>query len=320
MPLFPAQPGKKKSMPSTARLEPCAGSRVSTGLWFLLAMLFAGSAVAEERFGDSLVVVVSGGLRGRAAGCGCSAGPQGGLDRRATLLNRMLGSVLPIGFDCGGVLDLDPEGGMQRSRCTIAGLARQGVKVLGVTSRDLYYGPKFLRDATDKSGVILVSGNLHDETGRPAFPTWSVVESNGLKLSVTSLCQSIPALSVPGGMSAAPMDSTLLSLRGSKPASDICFLLTDLGEAELRSLLLTTDLFNVAITSSRQIFTATPFSVGHCLVYHPEPDGRAAELLILPGLNPSNGRALKEAITLNTPPDPETEKWLKDCLGSTPNK
>jgi hypothetical protein len=96
----------------------------------------------------------------------------------------------------------------------------------------------------------------------------------------------------------------------------LTLLLTDFDEAELRKLLLSTDLFGVAVTCSRQIYSATPFVVGKCLIDHPEPDGRSVEALILPPDDPSNGRQLSGIIEIRTPADTETTEWLKRCLAA----
>lgn len=288
---------------------------------FVLAFGWSNAADAEGGFGDSLLVLISGGMRGRAEGCGCSGGSLGGLDRRATVVRELVGAAPYVGVDCGAILDLDPEGGRTRSHCSIAGLARQGLKVIGATSRDLFYGPNFLRDAAHHAGVTVVSANL-TVFARPAtrlFDEWAHFELQGAQIAVTSLCAPAPARTggQPESWTAVTPDSLLPSLQASIPPHAACVvLLTDLDEAALRRLLNQSDLFDVAVTSSRQTFTATPFRVGRCVVIHPEADGRSVDALVIPRSGrAAEGRHIRLPVTLRAPADAATADWLKECLG-----
>jgi len=284
--------------------------------------LLCSQAVCAEDFGDSLVIVISGGLRGRVNGCGCSSGPEGGLDRRVTLFRGLFGDSQPVGLDCGAILDLDPEGGIARSRCMIAGLAREGLQVVGVSGRDLYYGAKFLKDAADRAGISLVSANLTEPNGGTPFPMWQTVSVNGSLIAVTSLCEPLPRMAAPGSISSTAPDSALKNLNNSVPPGvALRVLLTDMAEASLRSLLISTDLFDVALTCSRQVFSATPFQSGKCMVIHPEPDGRSLEVLTLPRAGPaSQGRVIRLPVTRSTLSDQATLKWLEECLNTPRDK
>ncbi len=290
------------------------------GSLLLVPQLFANP------FGDSLVVVFTGGMRGRADGCGCSSGPQGGLDRRATLLRQSLGDAPTIALDCGGILDLDPEGGLAKSRCTISGLAREGLRAISVSSRDLFYGTKFLGEVAGKTGVKLLSLNIvhSPDTGKPFYDRWMVIDFAGKSVAVTGVSQPVQPRSgiEPGEWISLPPDSLYPLLAATHPVNaDLTILLTDLDEASLRRFLDKTTLFDLAFTSSLQVYSATPFEVGKCLVQRPDNDGRSFEAVIIPASgDATNSRFIRSPITKTVPADPATSDWLRECLGKSSAK
>lgn len=263
-------------------------------------------------------------MRGRAEGCGCSSGPQGGLDRRTTLLKQSLGDSPYFALDCGGILDLDPDGGTARSKCTISGLAREGLKAIAVSSRDLFYGTKFLEKVAEESRVKLLSLNLVATTDhrRNLFVPWMSIEANGKKVLVTGLTLPVPIRSgvEQGSWVALSPDSILTKVDTSKIAdASLVILLTDLDEASLRRFLLNTSVFDIAITSSQQVYSATPFRVGDCLVLHPDNDGRSFEAISIPADGDVfSSRLLHQPITRTTASDPTTAAFLKECLAKSP--
>jgi len=303
-------------------------SNIALKHWFLLAaiasllpqLLFASS------FGDSLVVVYTGGMRGRAEGCGCSSGPQGGLDRRTTLLKQSLGDSPYFALDCGGILDLDPDGGTARSRCTISGLAREGLKAISVSSRDLFYGTKFLENLAKEAGVTLLSLNIVSTTGlrRTLYERWMTIDAAGKKIMVTGLTMPVQTRSglEQGSWIALSPDSIPSLLDTSRIAdASLVILLTDLDEASLRRFLLSTSVFDIAITSSQQVYSATPFRVRDCLVLHPDNDGRSFEAIIIPANGDVfNSRFLHQSVTRTTASDPTTAAFLKECMAKSPAK
>ncbi len=290
-------------------------------LLVLVASISLHQAVFAHTFGDSLIIVYSGGLRGRAEGCGCSSGPQGGLDRRTTLLKQNLGDAPYFALDCGGILDLDPEGGMIRSRCTISGLARENLKAIAVSSRDLFYGTKFLSEVAKQTGVKLLSFNIArpNDASKSYYDQWMVIETGGKVVAVTGLTMPLQprgGVATESWITLSP-DSVFGLINNSRPANaDITILLTDLDEATLRRFLQKTALFDFAFTSSSQVFSATPFEIGKCFVQHPENNGRSFEVVIIPPDGKASGaRFLRLPIARTTPVDSETAAWLKECLG-----
>ena len=141
---------------------------------FLLLSLSPITLFTAEQQGITLIV--TGGYRGRVEGCNCPGGLTGGLSQRIVMSNERFPNQMLSGLDCGAILDLDPEMGRFTSRCTIFGLAKLGLKVIGVTPRDLFYGVEFLKSIADSAGVQLVSANLFDaETDELIFKPWAVL-------------------------------------------------------------------------------------------------------------------------------------------------
>jgi len=266
---------------------------------------------------NGVPVIITGSYRGRIDGCRCQGSYTGGLGRYAALLQKELGTENPVGLDCGRILDLDFEGGRERSRCTIFGLARTGLKVIGVAPRDLFYGVDFLRQTADSAEIELVSANLIDaETNLPLFGKWTTVSANGIKLAVTSLVSYQPGrrYTLPIGWTAVSPDSVIDDLIEQKPAgADYTILLTDMAESELQVFITSHPQFDLAFTSSRKVSTPSPFYIGACMVARPEADGR-----FLSWIEFKEDRKIEffsRPLSNNLSEDKETTKWLRKCLG-----
>ncbi|MBM3327452.1 MAG: hypothetical protein FJY65_10865 [Calditrichaeota bacterium] len=302
---------------------------LSNNKYKLLLLFFSiiGLKAFEPVFGqpDSLVLSLTGCFRGRVEGCGhCLVGPRGGLERRATLMKQHFKNYPVIGLDCGQILDLDPLGGELRSRCTILGLARFGHRAVGVSARDMFYGLKMLVRWADEAGLKLISANIvTSDLNQPLFAVWDTFKVKNKILAVSALSEVRIGIRIdqPGGWKVLTPDSALKNIIASKPdTADIYILLTDIGEADLRRMLKDVKCFNLVVSCSRQIFTAAPFTIGNAVVFHPEPDCRALDAMLLPfaDLNPLKARIISEMIKVETPADTATTRWLGDCLGRPP--
>lgn len=265
---------------------------------------------------NDVSVIISGSYRGRVDGCRCQGNYSGGLPRYVNLLQEELGSETLVGLDCGQILDLDFEGGRERSRCTIFGLAKTGLKVIGVAPRDLFYGVDFLRQTADSAEIELVSANLIDaETGLPLFKRWIMISVKGINLAVTSLVNFQPGrrYTLPIGWTTVSPDSVIDELLKLKPeGADYTALLTDMAESDLRVFLTTYPQFDLAFTSSRKVYTPSPFKVEQCLVAHPEADGRYLSWI---EIKQDSVDFHSRPLSNDLPEDKDTAKWLGKCLG-----
>ena len=282
--------------------------------WILLLCPFL--LLAENR--NETVILVSGGFRGRVEGCsGCPSGSSGGFGRRATVMKEIFSDYMPVSVDCGGILDLDPEGGMNASRCTFFGLAQMGLKVLGVMPRDMFYGIEFLKSTADSSGVTLVSGNIIEAaTEEPLFEIWATVSSGNKRFAVASLAnyQQGRKYVAPIGWTITHQDSVIQHLAATIPQNiDYTILLTNMGEGSIREFIGKYPYFNLVLTSSRQFYTESHFLLEEILVAHPKPDGQSIDWVVFHNDTPPRfkTRLLPQSIKVN----PKTNEWLHDCLG-----
>jgi len=284
-------------------------------IWILLTLLIFPAICQTSENGVS--VIISGSYRGRVDGCRCQGNYSGGLARYVSLLHEEFSTENPVGLDCGRILDLDFEGGRERSRCTIFGLAKTGLKVIGVAPRDLFYGVDFLRQTADSAEIELVSANLIDaETNKPLFGNWTLVSANGIILAVTSLVSYQPGrrYTLPIGWTTVSPDSVINDLIEQKPAgADYAILLTDMAESELRVFITSYPQFDMAFTSSRKVYTPSPFNVEQCMVAHPEADGRFLSWIEFK--EDKKIEFFSRPLSDNLPEDKYTAKWLGKCLG-----
>ncbi|MDP8228531.1 MAG: hypothetical protein P9M15_03665 [Candidatus Electryoneaceae bacterium] len=281
---------------------------------------------------DSLTIIVTGSVRGRVDECACPGSLVGGLGRRATVMAEHfpirtgIAEQSPIGLDCGRFLDIDPQGGRIASQCMIRGLAKFGLKVMGPVPLDLFYGVNFLRSIADSAGVTLVSANLINSASSDLiFQQWAVVTDRltSTKLAVTSLVKFHSGQRFTGGLDTWTVispDSVIGDLSASIPEADFIVLLTDMSEFTLMEFLQDVTIFDLVITSSRNVDTASPFSIGRTVVVHPSPDGRTVDGIII-SLDDS-GVALNERIrwfsypvSRGISPDETFSPWLDGCLG-----
>ena len=298
--------------------------RLAVAALTALALSAVGCSSAQAAQHGVLILLVSGRLRGRATGCDCPGGFSGGLPRRAAAIEELFVGSPPIGLDCGGFLDLDPEMGRFMSRCTLFGLARLGLKVAGVTPRDLFYGPGFISSLADSAGITLLSANLIDApTGEPLFQRWAVFRAEAQTIAVTSLADYEPGrrYTTSIGWTVVPPDTVLPEVAATRPdTADVVILLTDIGESELRRLLVEFPLFDLVLTSSRHFYTTSPCKIETTLVVQPKPDGRALEWVILsPGAPVADHfRYADLPLAGNRRENLPTLDWLNRCLGRLP--
>jgi len=288
----------------------------------VVGLLLLLSLTVESAFAaDSLTVVVSGSYRGRLDGCHCPYGSKGGIAPRAALMKRLFPTGFPLGLDCGGYLDLDPEGGQSRSLCSLIGLRQQGLEVIFAGARDLFYGENYLKRTADSAGVVLVCANIVREPGGESlFDHWRVVERDGWCIAVTGVAEYLEGQRFPGVecWRVVPPDSTVGELRRTQPPdADLVVLLTEMNEKSLQAFLPEFPEAELVFTSNRLIKQPSPFWVGSSLVIHPQPDGGFIDVVkIPPGWSGKDSIVFESHILkADTPPDAATLKWMRKCLG-----
>ena len=285
---------------------------------FLFGIITPILVLASE--GDSLTIFVTGSLRGRAGGCVCPGGGYGGLDRRQTAINNQFEGIDYFGIDCGGFLDLDPEGGQQASLCTMLGLKRMGLKAAFVGMRDLFYGEKFLRSIADSAGVPLISANLIDSrTGAAVFLPWIEFEHSAKLFAITGIAEHQPERRYPGpgNITSISPDSVIKQLRETIPENaDFIVLLTDMSEANLRDFLPEFTELDIVFTSSRKIDSTPPFEIAGITVVKPMRDGGALDGVVITTSENDDfqPRVFRTILKEDVTPDVKTKNWLEGCL------
>lgn len=291
--------------------------RRTTFILIFLAISVPLSTCASEA--DSVNVVFTGLYRGRAFGCTCPDGSVGGLARRMSLMNERYGSDMPLGVDCGGYLDLDPQGGKFRSLCTFYGLAKMGLKAALVTPRDCFYGVNFVRHIADTAGVNLVCANIIDKSsGRCPFPLWITFEKKGLVFAVTGLIKHEPNRRITGAGNwgtCNPCDIMEELQRKIPIDSNVFILLTNMSDTELDRFTDHTNMFDFVITSSRDLHHETPFFLGNAMVIKPVQDGGAVDELKIPVhfSNPHQAKVEHFPIYDNIDKNRLIEEWIVEC-------
>ncbi len=271
---------------------------------------------------DSLAMLITGGLRGRLEGCACPSAKRGGLARRATLMRQLYGNRVPLGVDCGQLLDLDPEGGKMRSVCAILSLGRMGTEVSLVSKRDLYYGVDFIKHVADSADISLVCANIVDSISEELiFTRWVELEHEDVKIAFTGLTQHFPHRRIPGMDSwvTVPTDSAIVQIKKTVPQSaDLVILLTDMSESELSKLIPSFPTLDIVLTSSRRVYSPSPIAVNSTLIIRPQPDGSSLEGVMLPidVVRIASCRVFIYPINASISSDDEFEKWLKKCKKS----
>ncbi|WP_369864081.1 5'-nucleotidase [Archangium sp. Cb G35] len=165
--------------------------RVRPGLLALLVLLLS-PLVAGAAPGKA-VLLFTGDNRGEISHCGCGQLPAGGLARRKTILSRERAKGEPVlVLDAGNALFKTPEpegepGARERAELLLEQMDALGTSAMAVGARDLVLGTDFLKQATRKSKMKVLSANLVDAKGKPLFTASTVVKVGQLAFGVVGL-------------------------------------------------------------------------------------------------------------------------------------
>jgi len=125
----------------------------------LLLLTVFGAAPAAVA--SSLSLIYSGNLDGELEPCGCSeAGNLGGLQRRATLLDRLRAENPRLAvISSGGLLHVEGAGDRLKSEYILSGFRQLEYDAVGMQWGDLAFGPEFILGA----GLPWVASNWRDD-------------------------------------------------------------------------------------------------------------------------------------------------------------
>lgn len=116
--------------------------------------------------------------------------PTGGLPRRKTALEGLQKAGPTLVFDSGNALfehDGDAtEATKARAAFVLETMGKLGTRVMAAGLRDLNFGPQWLKTASAKAGVKVLSANLL-EGGKKPFDGSTVLEAGGVKVGFIGL-------------------------------------------------------------------------------------------------------------------------------------
>jgi len=156
--------------------------------------------VSAER-GVHIALFYSSNVQGEFEDCGCPSHPEGGLARRATLIDRARAEadgvlvvdagdmLLPAVFHSDRLRPPEPTEVERRARLLLDSYARMGVAAMLPAERDLGIGLTRLRRLLQASGVPVVASNLVDGQGRPLFDRDRLVTIAGVPIGIFGVVQ-----------------------------------------------------------------------------------------------------------------------------------
>lgn len=178
--------------------------------------------------------MVSGDTAGWIVPCGCTTHQSGGLLRRGAYVSSLREKADVIVLDAGGA----PAGTSPYQRVKFEAILRgerlMGITVHNVGEAEAALGIEYLRQAARNAGVQLISSNLRDASGRPAFEASAVVESSGRRLAVIGVLSTRYAASTL--RIDEPRSAVLAALKNLEGRHDSIVVLAYLPEDELQKL------------------------------------------------------------------------------------
>jgi len=145
----------------------------------LLALTAWSVAGAAEK--PSLRIFYTASVKGYIDQCGCRYNPTGGIERRATYLERSVDPSVPtLVLDAGDMIGEADDIGRMQTRYLFRAMKEMRYRNLGVGPRDFLYGMGYLRDTERQFGFQFTGANvLDDATRRPVFAPYIIAEVNG---------------------------------------------------------------------------------------------------------------------------------------------
>lgn len=159
------------------------------------ALLLA--AAASPAYAAEVTIVYTGETHAMVEPCECVASRDGGVARRATMIERVRRSgltptlVLDAGGQFGGSAydeyTQGPAVDQARTRTHLRACAQMGYAAYAVGDEELQWGVGFLRQARELGGAPFLSANLDDATARAAgVERYTIADLGGLRVGITA--------------------------------------------------------------------------------------------------------------------------------------
>ncbi len=149
---------------------------------------------------QEVLIGFSGGEVGDTDPCGCAHNPLGGLAKRVHLWQQQVRAhPNALAFDVGGMMVPNipdtadrPGEAVARADVYLRAMARAGYAGLNVGAHELALGLTDLRRLAAANHIALLSANLYDQEGKPAFQRTFIKQLGPLKVGVFGLITAQP--------------------------------------------------------------------------------------------------------------------------------
>ena len=181
------------------------------------------------------MLVSSGDTAGWLMPCGCTANQSGGLLRRATYLDGLRKNAQVVYVDVGGAASGTSDYHKVKFEAILAGEKLMGVAAHNLGRSELAFGPAYLRDVGQRSGVLLISANALDaQSGEPLGLTNRIVEMNGKRVALVGVVS--PKFAAEGIRVTDPRQAVLSAVKEIKEPYQSLVVLAYLPDDELPAL------------------------------------------------------------------------------------
>lgn len=148
--------------------------------------------ISTFALGAELHISFTGNNRGLLTPCGCKI-PSGGWARKSTAISNMPGSSLHIGagnhFFHHTPMPKEDQIFEQKKAALQAELFSElKYDVINAGQFDLCYGLNVLRSLQNHYSLPIISANILDMEGNPAFPPYRVIHSQGIDIMFVGIC------------------------------------------------------------------------------------------------------------------------------------
>ncbi|MDD2680301.1 MAG: hypothetical protein PHO03_05855 [Candidatus Omnitrophica bacterium] len=249
-----------------------------------LFSLFIARAYAKDK---ELVLIYTGETHAALYPCNCPSEPDGGVARRATLINQLRKKypdslVLDAGnFFGGGLLDQNTQSApldIQRTRINLDAMQLMKYDALAISEDEFNFGQEFLKENTAKVKLNFISSNLKFADIAP----YVIKEAAGLKVGIIALTN--PAAKQKAGdvkfIEPRPAVETAVRELKSKGVLFI-ILLSNLGEAEDLKAIENIPEIRVVIDGHGRNQKALFTKAGSAIILRPSWQGRRLNQAVL---------------------------------------
>jgi hypothetical protein len=202
----------------------------------LFAVLVCAAMVGCRPSGADrpLIVVASGDTDGWIVPCGCTSNQSGGLPRRATYIERLRHEAEVVPVDVGGAAHGTSPYDLAKFKAILQGESEMHVAAHNIGAAEARFGPDELRRLANVGGVLLLSANVRDKSGKLVAEPVKLLSAAGRRLALVGVLAERYAtadLQVD-----PPHQAVVKTLRSVSGKYDAAIVLAYLPEDELREL------------------------------------------------------------------------------------